>query len=162
MCGHPRLQLVVPITTVLCSTRGLVVIAQEQCYEIDRLRPGFAMVLFMSVREAPSLRLYSLDQGAQESRDSEVARRCEVILHGQLIVPSGTRIILSFSEEHPASAQDILVRNGIQEQEQVRLHHVVWLQRSCASPATLASEASPCKMLRGRRPSGSKAPCERT
>ena len=31
MCDHPRLQLVVPIITVLCSTRDLVVIAQEQC-----------------------------------------------------------------------------------------------------------------------------------
>ena len=104
MRGHPGMQLVVPIITVLCSTRGLAVIAQEQCYEIDRLRPGLAVVLFMSVREASSLRFQSLDQGAQESRDSEVASRCEVILHGRLFGPSVARIIFSSPEEHPASA----------------------------------------------------------
>ena len=56
MCGHPHLQLAISINAVLCSTRGLVVIAQEQCYEIDCLRSGLTVVLFVSVREASALR----------------------------------------------------------------------------------------------------------
>ena len=56
MCGHPRLQCAILINTVVCGTGGLVVIAQEQCYEIDGFRSGLAVVLFMSVREASSLR----------------------------------------------------------------------------------------------------------
>ena len=55
MCGHPRLQLAISINTMLCSTGGLVVIAQEQCYEIDGFRSGLAVVLFVSMREASSL-----------------------------------------------------------------------------------------------------------
>jgi hypothetical protein len=56
MCSHPHLQLAVSINTVLCSTGGLAVIAQEQRYQIDGFRSGLAVVLFMSVREASSLR----------------------------------------------------------------------------------------------------------
>ena len=69
------MQLVISINIVLCSTRGLVIIAEEQRYEINGLRPGLAVVLFMPMREASSLRLENLDQSAQQCRDSEIPSR---------------------------------------------------------------------------------------
>ena len=68
MFGHPRMQLFVPIITVLCSTGALVVLAQEQCYEIDRLHPRLAVVLFVPVCEASALGFHCLDQGPEKPK----------------------------------------------------------------------------------------------
>ena len=55
MPGHPILQLAVPITTVLCSTSRLVVPAQEQHHEINRLRVRLAVVVLVPVCESSAL-----------------------------------------------------------------------------------------------------------
>ena len=109
------------VLAVLCSTSATA--SQEQLYDINSFCSGSVVMFLVPMCNAAALCLQSLNERTHERSHPEVTAGRKVILDSRLVTPLEARIILPFPEEHTSRAEEILVRDGVQKQEQVSLDH---------------------------------------
>ena len=89
----------------------------EKHNQVNRFRPGLGVGLLVAVGEPAALRLERLHQSPHKASYPRVASGAEVILRGRLAAPPIAWVILSLAEKDPASAQQMLMCQCVQQQE---------------------------------------------
>ena len=95
-------------------------------FKLILIVPGLAVGLLVAMGEAAALGLQSFDQGAHETGGAQITARREVVLRRRFSGPSRGGIVFSLPKEGPPHAKQMLVRQRVEQHEEIRLRH--WMR----------------------------------